>query len=235
MNPPVYGASVRPSWLDGDRFWYCNHFAEGDEFVLVDPARGVRSRAFDHAALAAALSADGRSVSFEAVKRRWTCDVPGQKCAETKKPEDRAPGTVRTIMEGRVPTFFESADGAVNWQALPASNELVWFSQRDDRGHLRLCDLTTGRLKHQITKGPWNVLQIRRIDEGSRTIYFTGAGREPGDPIGTILDRLLHPPEHKGKCTAWCFHHDCGGRLMMRGEVEIFNAGGALARRCRDR
>ncbi|MFH1572382.1 MAG: DPP IV N-terminal domain-containing protein, partial [Acidobacteriota bacterium] len=95
---------------------------------------------------------------------------------------DVATGTVRTIMEERVPTFFESGDGAVNWHALPASNELVWFSQRDDWGHLYLYDLTTGRLKHQITKGPWNVLQIRRIDEGSRTIYFTGAGREPGDP-----------------------------------------------------
>src|SRR3990172_4492589 len=95
---------------------------------------------------------------------------------------DAATGAVRDIMEETVETFFESGNGAVNWRALPASNEILWFSQRDDWGHLYLYDLTTGQLKHQITRGAWNVLQVLRIDERTRTIYFTGAGREPGDP-----------------------------------------------------
>ncbi|MBI2401833.1 MAG: prolyl oligopeptidase family serine peptidase, partial [Gemmatimonadetes bacterium] len=43
-------------------------------------------------------------------------------------------------------------------------------------------DLTTGQVKQQITRGAWNVLQVLRIDEKTRTIYFTGAGREAGDP-----------------------------------------------------
>src|SRR5690349_7518809 len=53
----VRNASVQPHWIDGsDRFWYRRETADGGEFVVVDPARGTRRPAFDHARLAAALS-----------------------------------------------------------------------------------------------------------------------------------------------------------------------------------
>ncbi len=91
-------------------------------------------------------------------------------------------GAIRDVLEERVETFFESGFGMINWHLLEDSNEVIWFSQRDDWGHLYLYDLTSGRLKHQITSGEWNVLQVLRIDKQKRTIYFTGAGREPGDP-----------------------------------------------------
>ncbi|MBI2073928.1 MAG: DPP IV N-terminal domain-containing protein [Gemmatimonadetes bacterium] len=378
-NPLVFGAPVRPSWLPGDRFWYRNTIPEGAEFVLVDPARRTRARAFDHERLAAALSraadtsygafnlpftqfelsSDGRSISFDARGRRWTCDVQGTRCTgearrgddgrrnavvspdgkraafvrdynlwvrdlstgaekqlttdgiedfgyatnnagwvksdmpvvvwspesqkiatfqhdgravgemylvetrvghpvleawkyplpgdsaiftihrviidvgagrvirlqmppdphrsslcdhvvcggqwadvewspdgsqlfflstsrdhqrEQLRVADAATGAVRDILQETVETFFESGNGRVNWHALPASNEILWFSQRDDWGHLYLYDLTTGQLKHQITRGAWNVLQVLRIDERAHTIYFLGAGREAGDP-----------------------------------------------------
>ena len=57
VNPLVYRGAVRPNWLDDDRFWYRNAIPEGAEYVLVDPARRTRARAFDHERLAAALSA----------------------------------------------------------------------------------------------------------------------------------------------------------------------------------
>jgi len=100
---------------------------------------------------------------------------------------DPETGAVRDVMEETVETFFESGFGMVNWHVLPASNEVIWFSQRDDWGHLYLYDLRTGRLESRITSGDWNVLQLRRIDEESRTLYFTGAGREPGDPYFQYL------------------------------------------------
>jgi len=55
-TPLVFRSGVRPNWLPDERFWYRVTTAEGSEFVLVDPARGTRAPAFDHARLAIALS-----------------------------------------------------------------------------------------------------------------------------------------------------------------------------------
>src|SRR5690349_15415176 len=59
----VVRSGVRPNWLPDDRFWYRVTTLEGSEFVLVDPATGTRAPAFDHAKVAAALSAAaGRTI-----------------------------------------------------------------------------------------------------------------------------------------------------------------------------
>ena len=77
--------------------------------------------------------------------------------------------------------FFESGNGKVNWHYLSATNELLWFSERDDWGHLYLYDLATKQLKTQITRGQWNVTQVLGVDEKTRVIYFLGVGKERGD------------------------------------------------------
>jgi dipeptidyl aminopeptidase/acylaminoacyl peptidase len=101
-----------------------------------------------------------------------------------------ATGDIREVMEESVPTFFESGNGRVNWRALPDSNELIWFSQRSNWGHLYLYDLKSGKLKNQITSGDWNVTQLLRIDEKNRVLYFLGVGREKGrDPYFIHLYR----------------------------------------------
>jgi hypothetical protein len=56
-SPLVFGASVRPTWLENDRFWYRTTTSAGSQFILVDPAKGTRSMAFDQARLASGLSA----------------------------------------------------------------------------------------------------------------------------------------------------------------------------------
>jgi len=99
-------------------------------------------------------------------------------------------GTVRDVLEEKVDTFFESGFNKVNWHVLPESNEVIWFSQRDDWGHLYLYDLETGEMKKHITGGSWNVLQVLRVDRKERTLYFTGAGREQGDPYFQYLYRI---------------------------------------------
>lgn len=96
-------------------------------------------------------------------------------------------GEVRDVMEEKVATFFESAAGAgnnrVNWRYLAASNEILWFSERDNWGQLYLYDATTGKLKNQITAGEGNVTQLLRVDEKNRLLYFLGVGKEKGrDP-----------------------------------------------------
>src|SRR5688572_15573807 len=96
----VSGAAVSPTWLPDDRFWYRNAIREGTEFIVVDPVRKTRARAFDHARLAAALaraadttvdpmrlpftrielSADLSTVTVEVRRRRWNCDTAGAAC-----------------------------------------------------------------------------------------------------------------------------------------------------------
>jgi dipeptidyl aminopeptidase/acylaminoacyl peptidase len=80
-------------------------------------------------------------------------------------------------------TFFESGNGRINWRYLPNSNEIIWFSERDNWGHLYLYDLATGRIKQQITTGDGNVTQLLRVDEKNRLLYFQAVGFEQGrDP-----------------------------------------------------
>ena len=93
-------------------------------------------------------------------------------------------GEVRTLLEERSATQVGDASLTENlWRVLPASNELIWWSQRDNWVHLYLYDLTTGALKNRITTGDGNVSDVVRVDEKARLIYFTSNGREAGrDP-----------------------------------------------------
>jgi dipeptidyl-peptidase 4 len=389
-TPLVYHAGVRATWLPDDRFWYRTTMPEGSAFVLVDPARGTREPAFNHAKVAAALSAaagakydafhlpftefersgDGNAISFSVRARRWKCDLQDYKCTadptasrsealspdkkraafirdynlwvrdaatgketqlttdgvkdfgyatdnagwtksdrpivvwspdskkiatfqqdqrgvgemylvETKvghptlqawkyplpgddvvtmiqrvivdlkgvdlngprvirfkmppdqhrsslcdhlvcrggdwadvewsadsthlafvstsrdhkheqlRVADAETGAIRDVLEETVSTFFESGNGRVNWRVLPASNEVIWFSERGNWGHLYLYDLETGRLKNQITNGDWNVTQLLRVDANRRMLYFLGVGRENGrDPYFSHFYRV---------------------------------------------
>jgi dipeptidyl-peptidase-4 len=102
---------------------------------------------------------------------------------ETLRIANAATGAVRNVLEESVATQYESGNGVINWHVLPASNEVIWFSERDDWGQLYLYDLATGRLKSRITTGEGNVAQLLRVDEKSRTLYFVGNGKESGrDP-----------------------------------------------------
>ena len=101
-------------------------------------------------------------------------------------------GEVRTLFEETSETQIGDASLTENlWRVLPASNELIWWSQRDNWIHLYLYDLTTGRLKNRITRGEGNVNEVVRVDEEARTIYFVGLGKEAGrDPYFQHLYRI---------------------------------------------
>jgi dipeptidyl aminopeptidase/acylaminoacyl peptidase len=91
---------------------------------------------------------------------------------------DTSTGDVREVMGETAPKFYESGNGKINWHYLPKSNEILWFSERDDWGNLYLYDLATGQFKNQITHGPGNVTQVLCVNEETRTIYFVGVGKE---------------------------------------------------------
>ncbi|MEJ5995729.1 DPP IV N-terminal domain-containing protein [Pedobacter sp. Du54] len=99
-------------------------------------------------------------------------------------------GAVREVFEEVVNTQFESGRGAINWRYLPATNEILWYSERDNWGHMYLYDATTGKLKNQITKGEWVVTRLLKVDEKNRQLVFMACGREPGNPYFTHLYKI---------------------------------------------
>jgi len=102
-----------------------------------------------------------------------------------------ATGDVRDVFEEVVATQYESGQGSANWKYLPATNEAIWYSERDDWGHLYLYDLTTGKLKNQITKGNFVVMRLLKMDEKGRVLFFEANGREAGrDPYFTHFYRI---------------------------------------------
>jgi hypothetical protein len=57
VNPLVYHTVSGVNWLPDGKFWFRDTDADGSTFLLVDPAKGTKTPAFDHAKLAAALTA----------------------------------------------------------------------------------------------------------------------------------------------------------------------------------
>jgi len=59
LRPLIYNPQIRPHWIgDTDRFWYRYEGPEGTTFKLVDAATGQAHDAFNHAAVAAAISVE---------------------------------------------------------------------------------------------------------------------------------------------------------------------------------
>ncbi len=118
-------------------------------------------------------SADSKTLAFVSTSRDHK--------QEWMRLANPANGDVRDVMGETTAKFYESGNGKVNWHYLSASNELLWFSERDNWGHLYLYDIATGKVKNQVTHGDWNVTQVLGVDEKARVLYFLGVGKEDGD------------------------------------------------------
>ncbi|MBS1512083.1 MAG: DPP IV N-terminal domain-containing protein [Bacteroidetes bacterium] len=104
---------------------------------------------------------------------------------------DAATGDVKEVLEEKVATQYESGQGMVNWHFLSNTNEIIWYSERDDWGHLYLYDANTGKLNTQITKGDFVVTRLVKIDEKNRVLYFEANGKEKAqDPYFSHLYRV---------------------------------------------
>jgi dienelactone hydrolase len=103
---------------------------------------------------------------------------------------DAVTGAVREVFEETVQTQFESGRGNINWKYLPATQEILWYSERDNWGHLYLYDATTGKLKNQVTKGDWVLSRIIKIDEKARLVYFTATGLDASNPYFSHLCKI---------------------------------------------
>lgn len=85
-------------------------------------------------------------------------------------------GTVKPLIEERLNTYVEVRRlGLVD-----DGKELVHWSERDGWGHFYLYD-ESGKLKTQLTSGPYHCEDIVGIDSKKRVLYFTANGREANE------------------------------------------------------
>ena len=75
---------------------------------------------------------------------------------------------LNTYIEIRKPLFFNNGKEFIHW------------SEQDGWAHLYHYD-ADGKLKGQVTSGPWHVEEIEGFDEKTKTVYFTANGKEVGE------------------------------------------------------
>ena len=82
-------------------------------------------------------------------------------------------GVVKTLIEESLNTYVEIKKPGL----VKNGEEIIEWSERDGWAHLYLHD-KNGKLKNQITQGPWHIEDIVAIDEDKRVVYFSANGRE---------------------------------------------------------
>lgn len=103
---------------------------------------------------------------------------------------DAKTGNITSIFKENVETYYESGVRGENWKVLFETNEFIWYSEKDNWGHLYLYDLKTKKLKNQITNGEWLVRSLMHIDPLSRELFFTAGGKEKGNPYHVYLYKV---------------------------------------------
>ena len=99
-------------------------------------------------------------------------------------------GNIESVYKEVSKTYFESGVSGENWRVFFNSNEFLWYSEKDNWGHLYLYDLSNGNLKNRITSGEWLIRDVLHVDESTREIFFTGGGKEKGNPYHVYLYKV---------------------------------------------
>ncbi|KAM0667576.1 hypothetical protein ACQRIU_003441 [Beauveria bassiana] len=91
-------------------------------------------------------------------------------------------GTVKVLVEDSSDTVVDY-NQKLWYKMLPATNEVLWASERDGWNHIYRFDLSDARLKNQVTKGEWVVKSVENVIIKEQRIWFTACGAIPGqDP-----------------------------------------------------
>lgn len=98
-------------------------------------------------------------------------------------------GSARTIFEDVTKTFIDYSQKFFI-RNLPETREILWASERDGNNHLYLLDAVSGSIKHQITKGYWNVRDVVEVDEAKRQLLLKIVGVDEEDPYHIHFARV---------------------------------------------
>lgn len=140
--------------------------------VDVDPKLFGDYTAFVYVMRAVTWSPDNQKVSFIAANRGST-EMHLIRI-------DMATGRAEDLINDPTSSLARSINVTPAVHVTQPGDEAIWYSDRDGWSHLYLYDLTTGQVKSQITRGDWVVTDLLHVDEDSRTLYFTAAGKEAG-------------------------------------------------------
>ena len=132
-------------------------------------------------------------IDFNSPALRWNKDGRHFTCEKVDRGHQRfrvieidsLTGSARNIIDEQSKTFIWTAhtEGVhlnfVNY--LEKTPEIIRASEQDGWRHLYLVDASAGAAKNQITKGPWVVRGIDKIDEDTRQIWFNASGMNPDE------------------------------------------------------
>ena len=103
---------------------------------------------------------------------------------------DGTTGEARALISEEPETFFDYS-GKRYRHDVDDGREIIWMSERDGGNHLYLYDGSTGKVKNQITEGPWVVRRVDKVDEEKRQVYFQASGMNEGeDPYFVYAYRI---------------------------------------------
>lgn len=81
----------------------------------------------------------------------------------------------KTILTETSSSYIEISDNLI---FLPNGNDFIWCSDTDGYNHLYLYDMD-GSMIYQITKGNWDVTELKGYDDKKQIIYYTSTEISP--------------------------------------------------------
>ena len=143
---------------------------------------------------------DSRAFSFEYNQRGHQVYRVIEVNAETGQP--------RAVIDERSPTFYCYYSKHYRHD-VNDGREVIWMSERDGWNHLYLYDGATGKPRNQITRGPWVVRTVAKVDDPKRQIWFAASGMHAGkDPYFLHWFRINFDGTGLTPLTRADAHHD---------------------------
>ncbi|CAM5372904.1 hypothetical protein STENM327S_00744 [Streptomyces tendae] len=102
-------------------------------------------------------------------------------------------GEVRTVLTERGRTRVDPAPRQLQpplVRVLAGGEQVLWYSERDGRGHLYLHAASTGALVNAVTSGSFAVQELLHVDEAEGTVYLTASGLVEEDPYRRTVCRV---------------------------------------------
>lgn len=214
LDSLVRNARVEANWSDdGNSFWYRRQTADGAEFIRIDALTGAREPAFDHAALADALSAasgqtylperlpfrrfdlEQGKLRFAVGSREWLFDPIAGTCAEPEPPgvfgpprATEEPPAEEPEGEGRGRRLV-SPDGV--WTVVPDEHNLKLRDAADHETPLTTDGADDGYYTFRGWAPDSSTLVIAKTVPGDRLDMFT-VESAPSEGVRPVLHRYRY-------------------------------------------